>query len=189
MKKLIPFALVTAIAFPLFAQEAEKDVKNEAAVPKEEMKADSKIWPAYFAVGEFPRSADVVGVRLTIPYSTVQENVTGIDIGFWGHSLYFEGLQFNLIRNDAVDSMSGFQAGIYNSVGCGNMLGVQAGLWNEALSFCGVQVGAINIVGEGSGLQVGIINRAETFYGYQIGLINVIRDAELQFMPIINIGF
>jgi hypothetical protein len=47
----------------------------------------------------------------------------------------------------------------------------------------------VNVVGEGRGVQVGLVNRAETFYGYQIGLVNIIRDAELQFFPIVNIGF
>ena len=53
----------------------------------------------------------------------------------------------------------------------------------------GAQVGLVNHSGETEGFQVGIINRAETLHGYQIGLINVIRDAELQFCPIVNIGF
>jgi hypothetical protein len=36
---------------------------------------------------------------------------------------------------------------------------------------------------------VGIINRSETMHGYQFGLVNIIRAAELQFCPIVNIGF
>ena len=103
--------------------------------------------------------------------------------------MYFEGIQLNVLRNDVVDGASGIQVGIYNSVGRGDLFGVQAGLWNEALSFRGVQAGLVNVVGEGRGVQVGLINRAETFYGYQVGLVNIIRDAELQFFPIVNIGF
>ena len=52
-----------------------------------------------------------------------------------------------------------------------------------------MQAGLINLGGEVDGLQIGLINRAETMVGYQIGLINVIRDAELEFCPIINIGW
>ena len=81
------------------------------------------------------------------------------------------------------------QVGIYNTVGGGDLLGFQAGLWNEANSMRGAQVGLINVCGETEGFQVGIINRTETMYGYQVGIINIIRDAELQFCPIVNIGF
>ena len=95
----------------------------------------------------------------------------------------------NILRNNVIDGAAGFQVGIYNSVGRGDMLGLQAGLWNEAMSFRGFQVGLVNLVGEGQGFQVGVVNRAETLYGYQVGVINVIRDAELQFMPLLNIGF
>ena len=164
MKKLVSIALVAAVALPLFAQEAES--ANEVRAPREERKRESSVWPAFFAVCEFPANPDVIGLRLTIPFSTKQENVTGIDVGLWGRSLYFQGLQVNLLRCD-----------------------LQVGLWNEANSMQGAQVGLVNYSGETEGFQVGIINRAETLHGYQIGLINVIRDAELQFCPIVNIGF
>ena len=39
------------------------------------------------------------------------------------------------------------------------------------------------------GFQVGLINRSETMYGFQVGLINIIRDAEIQFCPFVNVGF
>ncbi len=132
----------------------------------------------------------MVGLRLTIPFSTVQENVTGFDLGLWGRCLYFEGLQVNLLRNEVVDDGAGIQVGIYNSIGHGDMLGVQVGLWNEALCLRGVQVGLVNIAGDDAdGIQFGLVNRAESLHGYQIGLVNVIRSAEIQFFPIINIGF
>ena len=187
MKKLVSIALVAAVALPLFAQEAES--ANEVRAPREERKRESSVWPAFFAVCEFPANPDVIGLRLTVPFSTKQENVTGIDVGLWGRSLYFQGLQVNLLRCDVRDDMSGFQVGFYNSIGGGQLLGLQVGLWNESNSMQGAQVGLVNHSGETEGFQVGIINRAETLHGYQIGLINVIRDAELQFCPIVNIGF
>lgn len=191
MKKLATVFMSALLALNLSAQENNDKVGAEAKSdsPKVQEKTYSTVWPAFVAVSEFPRSPDIVGIRLTIPFSTVQDNITGIDLGFWGHSMYFEGLQFNLIRNDVVDSSSGFQFGIYNSVGRGEMLGLQVGLWNEAYSMRGVQAGLVNVLGEGQGFQVGVINRAETLYGYQVGLINVIRSAELSFMPLINVGF
>ena len=188
MKKLFSLALVAAVALPLFAQEEEK---QEEAAPQAsvERKRESAVWPAFIAICEFPASPDVVGLRLTIPFSTKQENITGLDVGLWGRALYFQGFQFNVLRNDVKDDMSGFQVGLYNSIGSGQMLGLQAGLFNEANSLRGLQAGVINLAGEVQGLQVGLINRAETMVGYQVGLINVIRDAELEFCPIINIGW
>jgi len=188
MKKLLPFALVAALALPTFAQQEE--TKDEATPPqREEPKRESHVWPAFFAVCEFPANPDLIGLRLTIPFSTVQENVTGLDLGLWGRSLYFQGIQVNLLRNDVKDDLAGFQVGLYNTVGGGQLLGLQVGLWNEANSICGAQVGLLNVSGETEGFQVGLINRSETMHGYQVGLINVIRDAELQFFPLVNIGW
>ena len=187
MNKLLAFALVAAVATPLFAQEPE--LADSQSTKGERVKRESNVWPAFFAVSEFPASADVIGMRLTIPFSTMQENVTGLDLGLWGRSLYFQGFQFNVVRNDVKDDMSGFQVGLYNSIGSGQLLGVQAGLFNEASTLRGLQAGLVNMSREVSGFQIGLINRAETMVGYQVGLINVICDAELQFCPVLNIGF
>ena len=176
MKKLVAFALVAAVGLPIFAQDTEgQKSEEERARSREEYKRESNVWPSFFAVCEFPASPDVIGLRLTIPFSTVQENVTGIDLGLWGRAIYFQGFQVNVLRNDVKDDMSGFQLGLYNSVGGGQLLGLQAGL--------------VNLAGEVQGFQIGLINRSETMVGYQVGLINVIRDAELQFFPIVNIGW
>lgn len=187
MKKLLSFALVAAIGMQVFAQETAQADGN--AQQRDERKQESAIWPAFFALCEFPAASDLIGLRLTIPFSTKQENVTGIDLGLWGRAISFEGLAVSIIRNDVKDDMSGVQLGLYNSVGRGNGLGLQVGLWNESACLVGAQAGLVNIVGEAKGFQLGLINRAETLYGYQVGLINIIRDAEFQFMPIVNIGF
>ena len=191
MNKLLTFAAMAALAFPLFADEvaSAEPAKSDPQAEETGARPMRSTWPAYVAVGQLPRAYDVIGLRLTIPFSTVHENVTGIDLGLWGRALYFEGFQLNILRNDAVDSAAGVQVGIYNSIGRGELLGFQVGLWNEAMSLRGFQVGLVNVVGEGQGFQVGVLNRAETLYGYQVGLVNVIRDAELQFLPILNIGF
>jgi len=187
MKKMLSLALAAAFVLPTLAQEAE--TKTDAAPQKEDRKRESNVWPAFFAICEFPANPDLVGMRLTIPFSTKQENVTGLDVGLWGRALYYQGIQVNVLRNDVKDDLAGFQVGLYNSVGGGQLLGLQAGLWNEANSICGVQAGLVNLSGETEGFQIGIINRSETMHGYQVGLINVIRDAELQFCPLINIGW
>ena len=193
MKKLLSFMFAAAVTAAAFAAddpaEAEKAKDAEARPQAEEQRYDSPTWPAFLAVWQGPHAPDVVGLRITIPYSTAQENVTGIDLGLWGRCLYFEGVQLNLLRCDVVDDGAGVQVGIYNSIGHGDMLGVQVGLWNEALCLRGVQAGLINVAGDAEGFQVGLINRAESLHGYQLGLVNVIRSAEFQCFPIINIGF
>lgn len=198
MKKLFPLALVAAFAVPLCAATAASDAEtdeldieedSELAVKVDAPRKNAATWPAFIGVWEFPETPDLIGVRLTIPWSTKQENVTGVDVGFWGRSEYFEGFQFNILRNDVKDSCAGVQCGVYNSVARGDLFGIQVGFWNESLSHRGIQFGFINVSGDSQGFQVGLINRSETMYGFQLGLINIIRDAEFQFMPVLNIGF
>ena len=188
MKKLLSAVFVASVALSLSAQEAKSAVAS-AQNENIERKNESAVWPACVAVSQWPRSPDLVGLRLTIPFSSSQENVTGFDVGFWGVSEYFEGIQLNLLRNNVRDSAAAFQVGLYNSVGRGDFLGAQVGLWNESMAMRGVQVGLVNVTGGSEGFQIGIINRAETLYGFQVGAINIIRDAEMQFMPFVNIGF
>ena len=189
MNKLICLVMSAALVAPVFAQETDKK-KDDGAPAHDESRRGSDTWPAFFAVCELPAAADVVGLRLTIPFSTRQDNVTGIDLGLWGRTLTFEGLMLNILRNDVKDDLSGFQVGLYNSVGSGELVGLQVGLWNEAFgSMRGLQVGVVNIAGEADGFQIGVVNRTETMSGYQIGLINVIREAEVRFFPILNVGF
>jgi hypothetical protein len=198
MKKLFPLALVAAFAIPLCAEPAAPETEtdelaldddNSLAVQVDAPRKNTAMWPAFIGVWEFPETPDLVGVRLTIPWSTKQENITGFDLGFWGRSEYFEGVQCNVLRNDVKDSCSGIQCGIYNSVARGDLLGIQVGIWNESLAHRGVQLGIVNVSGDTQGFQFGIINRSETMYGFQVGLINIIRDAEIQFCPVINVGF
>ena len=171
MKKLLALAVVaTAVATSIAAEQ--EAAEQPAAKPEIQQ---STIWPSVIAICEWPASPDVVGLRLTIPFSTRQETVTGFDLGLWGRCKDFEGLQASILRNDVKDTLGGVQVGLYNTA-------------NRA-GFRGVQTGLINITGDGEGLQVGVINRAETFHGFQIGIINVIRDAEVPVLPLVNIGF
>ncbi len=187
MKKLVLLALVASVVAQ-FQVRADKtsDTKTDSESSASENYA---IWPACFAVAEWPETPDLVGLRLTIPFSSKQENVTGIDLGLWGRSQNFEGIGLSIIRNDVKDIFGGVQVGLYNSVGRGDLFCVQTGLWNESESFRGAQVGLVNVSGSGQGFQVGLINRAETLYGFQVGLVNVIRDAELPVFLGLNIGF
>ena len=203
MKKLIAAAAIAAFVLPLCAASAASDMvtaedvvddlsveeDNGLEVKVEAPRKNVALWPAFIAVWDFPDTPDLIGLRITSPCSTKQENVTGLDVGFWGRSEYFEGIQINVLRNDVRDSLAGVQVGCYNSVVRGDLLGIQAGLWSESMSQRGIQAGLVNVAGDMEGVQIGVINRCETMYGFQLGAINIIRDAEFQFMPILNVGF
>lgn len=198
MKKLFTLAAIAAMAVPTFAEDGaaeETTVSEEVQQPTVEVETPRKtegVWPAFFVIGEIPSAEiapDVVGMRLTIPYSSSQECVTGLDVGFWGRATTYEGLMFNLLRNDVKDQLSGIQVGLYNSADRADAFGVQVGLWNEAGSVLGIQAGLVNLAGEVNGFQVGLINRCDEMYGFQVGLVNIIRDGELKFFPLVNIGF
>ena len=198
MKKLFPLALVAALVLPLCAEsDAQEPEADELSLeedssydsPAAEPGKNAAMWPAFIGAWEFPETPDLVGFRFTIPWSTKQENVTGVDFGFWGRTEYFEGFQLNALRNDVKDSCAGVQCGVYNSVARGDLFGIQLGVWNESLSHRGFQLGVVNVSGDTQGFQIGVINRSDTMYGFQVGLVNIIRDAEFQFMPIVNIGF
>lgn len=189
MKKLC-LAMALAAAMPLFAQDDVSASKVEKSdVAQASRKERTAQWPVFFALGEWPGSPDVVGLRLTLPFSTRQEGVTGFDVGLWGRCKDFEGVAVNVLRNDVRDTCAGLQVSLYNSVVRGDLMGFQAGLWNEAQGFRGIQAGLINVCGDAQGFQLGLINRAESLYGFQVGAINVIRDAEIPFCPVVNIGF
>ncbi len=195
MKKILVLALAAACVAPLFANDEEEesiDTIFEPTVEVERPRKQAGVWPGYFAFCNMPPAAntpDVIGLRVTIPFSTEHESVTGIDFGLWGESLYFEGFMCSLLRNKVNDQFVGLQLGIYNTANQADVPSLQVGLWNEAGSLRGMQVGLINSVGIGQGFQFGLINRAEEFYGFQVGAINVIRDAEVQFLPLVNIGW
>ena len=199
MKKIVfALSMVTVCAWaqePAAPAEAEKAPAEPAPAPvvqqqqqaPRETKPEKASWPVWLAFNS-TRNIDVVGFRFTLPYGSC-EGLTGFDLGVFGRCRYMEGFQLNILRNEAEDVLSGCQAGIYNTAGRADVLGVQVGLWNETQSIRGLQAGVINIANAVTGFQVGLINRAETMYGFQIGLVNVIRESELAFCPIVNIGF
>jgi len=181
-KTLMALCAVLACAV-VFAQEAAP-----ASAPAVAKTSDTRApWPVWLAFNSI-EDIDVIGLRLTLPYGEC-ESVTGFDLGVYGRCRYFEGLQANILRNEALDVMAGIQVGIYNSAGRADLTGLQVGLWNEVRSMRGVQVGIINVADSVQGFQAGLINRAESMYGFQIGGVNVIRESEIAFFPIVNIGF
>ncbi len=186
MKKRI-LALVAAVCSVALATHAQEQEKTEESLPPPQERVTKAPWPVWLQFNS-TENLDIVGVRFNIPYGVCDE-VTGLDIGFFGRTRNLYGIQANILRNDASDALAGVQIGIWNSAGRTEPVSVQCGLWNEAGSFTGVQIGAINVAGSGEGFQVGLINRCETLHGYQLGVLNVIRDGNIKLMPILNIGF
>lgn len=182
MKKLLMGLCVVLACAAVSAQDSAP--ASAAPAKTSSTKASWPVWLAFNST----KDIDVVGVRFTLPYGQC-ESVTGFDLGVYGRCRYFEGLQANILRNEAEDVMAGFQVGVYNSAGRADLVGLQVGLLNEARTVRGVQFGIINLAEQIEGIQIGLVNRAETAYGFQVGAVNVIRDSELAFCPIVNIGF
>ena len=183
MKKTL-MALCAVLACAVVSAQEAAPAPAPVVAKAPDTKAPWPVWLAFNSIDDI----DVVGLRLTLPYGEC-ESVTGFDLGVYGRCRYFEGLQANILRNEALDVMAGIQAGVYNSAGRADLTVLQVGLWNEALAMRGVQVGIINVADTVQGFQVGLINRAESAYGFQVGGVNVIRESEVVFFPIVNIGF
>jgi len=183
MKKIL-----TAVCFAfLCTVVAAQDASPAAEAAPRKVAAEPASWPVWLAFNS-TKHIDVAGLRINIPYGEC-ESVTGFDLGFLGRCRYFEGFQLNLLHNDTRDVMSGFQVGIYNTAGRADVTGLQIGLWNEARTMRGIQVGLINVVDVAQGFQIGLVNRAESLYGFQAGGVNVIRESEIAFCPLLNVGF
>ena len=125
MKKVLMCLCVVLACAAVRAQQATP----AASAPAPATKAEAP-WPVWLAFNS-TKNIDVAGVRFTLPYGEC-ESVTGFDIGFYGRCRYFEGFQLNILRNEAEDVLSGFQAGCYNSSGRADLKGLQVGLFNEA---------------------------------------------------------
>jgi opacity protein-like surface antigen len=188
MKKLLLAVCAIAMCASAYAQDKKdkKDVAPAQTPVVQEAPAEKATWPVPVALNS-TKNIDVVGMRFTLPYGD-SEHVTGFDLGLFGRCRYFEGFQLNLVRNDVKDILAGVQIGLYNSAGRADLCGVQIGLWNEVGSISGVQVGLVNLAESVYGLQVGVINRTETAYGFQVGGVNAIRDSQMPFLPLVNIG-
>lgn len=185
MKRLLTGLCLMLACAAACAQDAAPAPTTGAPAPQKAKTPAS--WPVWLAFNS-AKDIDVIGFRFTLPYGKC-ESVTGFDLGIYGRCRYFEGLQVNILRNEAEDVMAGVQLGVYNSAGRADLTGFQFGLFNEARSVRGIQVGLINIADSVRGFQLGLINRAESAYGFQVGAVNVIREGEMPFFPVVNVGF
>lgn len=161
----------------------------------------------------------VCGLRLCLPYGR-NASVAGLDAGFITETVdEANALQFAGIGNIVEQNCTGFQVGMFNSVGNEMTGGQTGGFFNSANKFGGIgmtggvnhysegkgillagianigevlkgaQVSLFNISTYSSGLQVGLVNWAKNAQGFQIGLINYIDEGVVPFMPILNLNF
>jgi len=114
-----------------------------------------------------PESQSISGFRLNLIYGK-NANVTGFDIG---------------LVNQSTGMQKGVQWGALNLTD-GGMTGWQDGIVNISKgSSVGLQTGAVNYhQGHFNGLQISVVNYAATLKGLQIGLINIIGEGG--FLPV-----
>lgn len=101
------------------------------------------------------------------------ELAAGVDLAGVGNSAsYFSGVQVAGVANHVFDAQ-----------------GVQvAGLANMCDYFRGVQIGLMNVSGEGGGLQVGLLNAfTGRATGLQIGLVN--KNVNGGLLPLVNLAY
>ena len=122
-----------------------------------------------------PESQSVSGFRFNLIYGK-NVNVTGLDLG---------------LVNYATGHQSGLQFGGVNLVD-GGFLGAQLGFVGITKgNFQGFQWSAVNVhQAHFNGLQFSIVNYAATLKGLQLGLINIIGEGGfLPVFPIFNFDF
>lgn len=138
-----------------------------------------------------PETWDVTGLRLNIIYGR-NLNTSFVDIGLLNQTRDHEnGIMVGALWNGVAGEMSGVQvAGLLNNSGSSFMMeGIQVGSLNICGDGTGMQVGAFNSAKSVQGMQIGVFNYTEGLNGLQIGLININSGGQLPFMPILNIGF
>jgi len=122
-----------------------------------------------------PEASSITGLRLSILYGK-NANVNGLDLGFVNVTTGNQvGLQYGVVGYNE-GNFNGWQDN-FVSILKGNLTGLQTG----AVTYTG---------GKASGIQIGIVNYASTMNGLQLGLINIIGEGGfLPVFPIFNFCF
>ena len=144
------------------------------------------IWPPTLQI--VPPEINVSGLKLNLPYGG-NDDVVGVDLGFFSTSNNTSALQINPIFNLDEEDYKGLQVSLFNL--CGQSAGIQIGVLMNSTDrvASGVQIGLVNSALEMNGLQIGLVNYSNFMVGVQIGLVNVITDSIIPFFPIINFCF
>ena len=122
-----------------------------------------------------PENESVSGLRFNLIYGK-NANVTGLDLGLVNQTTGMEnGVQWGGV-NLTDGGVTGWQAGFVN-ISKGNSVGLQTGAVNHHQ-------------GHFHGLQFSIVNYAATLKGLQLGIINIIGEGGfLPVFPIFNFDF
>jgi hypothetical protein len=123
----------------------------------------------------FPENTSIAGLRLNLIYGK-NASVSGVDLGFINSTTEIQkGIQFGML-NLTDGGFKGWQDGLVN-VTKGNSLGLQTGTVNYHQ-------------GNFNGLQISVINYSATLKGLQLGLINIIGEGGfMPIFPIFNFNF
>lgn len=122
-----------------------------------------------------PEGNSITGLRLSLLYGK-NANVNGIDLGLVNVTTGNQvGLQYGVV---------GYNEGNFNGWQ-DNFVSILKG------NLTGLQTGAVTYTdGKASGIQIGIVNYASTMNGLQLGLINIIGEGGfLPVFPIFNFSF
>jgi hypothetical protein len=118
----------------------------------------------------FPENTSIAGLRINLIYGK-NASVTGLDWGFINSTTGMQtGIQFGVV-NLTDGGFKGWQEGFVN-VTKGNSVGLQTGIVSHHQ-------------GHFNGLQISVVNYAATLEGLQLGLINIIGEGG--FMPVFPI--
>jgi len=122
-----------------------------------------------------PESQSISGFRFNLIYGK-NANVSGFDLGLVNHSTGLQnGVQWGIV-NVTDRGVTGWQAGFVN-ISKGSSVGLQTATVNYHQ-------------GHFHGLQIAIVNYAATLKGLQVGLINIIGEGGfLPVFPIFNFDF
>lgn len=128
------------------------------------------------------------GCELSVIANYNRGSFTGLQLALLNNNGLFEGVQVGAVNYNKGAS-KGFQVGLYNN-NLNEYHGWSIGGINCADRFNGVQIGLVNVVTTtGRGVQIGVFNSSVSYAGVQIGLLNLIGNAEFPVLPFLNAQF
>lgn len=133
-------------------------------------------------------TANATGLQLAGIANYVRGEFTGVQFAAVNYNGAFKGLQLGGFNYDKGISW-GLQLGLANA-SVNEFHGWSLSAVNYAERMFGLQFGLINIAAEsGRGVQIGVFNSAAKYNGVQIGVLNIIGNGELPIMPVLNAQF
>lgn len=131
----------------------------------------------------------VYGVQLAGFVNWCLDDGAGLKLGLVNVGSGYDGVQMGLV-NWNYSSVAGLSLGLVNSVQT-DFIGFEMGVLNFCKgNFRGLQFGVFNMAaGQSDGLQLGVFNASEDHNGVQIGLLNINGNGRLPIMVLVNANF